>query len=220
MVLREASSLLELFAEFKEKQPEGTIETFGRWLVARENPRATVLGEDVAKETTDFSGYIKERAPNQQLGILIGRLYRFARFYVKKNLGHLHLSLDEFGFLAGTLQLGQPTKSELISMNLAEPTSGTDIIRRLMKLGYIEEADNKDDKRSKRLFVTPLGRETLMTCFQLMNRMAHLLAAQLTDEELDRLIHSLTYLNDFHTQIHTTHRDMALEELIDTFVGK
>jgi len=220
MAYSDVAELVTYYGEFKEIHPEGDHAAFGRWLMSKSKTPFDENEPSVSEESKEFAEYIRERTPSQQLGILIGRLFRFAKFYAKKNLSDLNLSLEEFGFLAGTKQMGNPTKSELIYMNLTEPTSGTEILKRLIKLGFVIETENNDDKRSKRISVTDLGMKTLIEAYQRMGNMAYFMAGNLTHEEVDQLVGTLRYLNDFHTYHYHHNKEMNVDELIAGFIEK
>jgi DNA-binding MarR family transcriptional regulator len=64
----------------------------------------------------------------------------------------------DFQFLFVLNEHGDMTKSQLISTNNMEMSSGIEVINRLKKFGWIEEKQNPEDKRSKLIFVTHEGR--------------------------------------------------------------
>ena len=52
---------------------------------------------------------------------------------------------------------GRQRKSDLIAINHMEMSSGIEVIRRLLKNGWVEEKPNPEDRRSKYVMISPDG---------------------------------------------------------------
>ncbi len=222
------TELIKKWEEYENLYPEPSMNGFGRWLSSHEEKQPIPANvqkrnEKIHKGWDSHEQGLKEHHKNKntevQIGILIGRLGRYGRMYAKKALQPLDLNLDEFTFLGSILHMSNPKKSDVIMMNLFEPTSGTEILRRLIKLKYVKESASKEDKRSKLLALTALGEKIVFKAFQLMSNVGTLISANLTEAQKKELIRTMDYLNDFHANLYLNHKEAGLEEMIRQYVG-
>ena len=130
---------------------------------------------DAGAELVEFSAWLQARtgAPMQRLeavereprnpmesdetiiGKLITFIYRYLRTYCRLALLDTPLiSYDDFVYLAITFGNGPLSKTELIIRNIHEKPTGTEIIKRLLKAGLIQEQPHATDRRSKMLTIT------------------------------------------------------------------
>ena len=210
--------LLEQVEAFEQQLPSSgprTLADFAAWL-----PRQVALVPPDRREVVGpirADGLVgRPPSPEAEIGITITYLYRYTRLYSKKALADTPLStIDEFSYMVILLLGGPaPTKTELIDRNVHEKTTGTEILRRLINGGLIEQFDDLTDRRSKRLKLTEKGR-TLM--FQVMPRMSEvvkLAAGNLTPSEKMDLFHLVSKLHLFHNQIFMNERDTDLTTLV------
>jgi predicted transcriptional regulator len=117
-------------------------------------------------------------------------------------------------------ELGTPKKSELIYDMISEFPSGIDIIKRLIKLGLIEEFPDEKDKRSKRIKITEKGIEILVRSFPWMEKISEMAFNQLQEAEKVLLIELLERLSDFHKTHHKNVRNVSIEEAYKVLVSK
>ncbi len=133
---------------------------------------------------------------------LLFRLSKFIKIYTKELLSDSGLSsIDEFSFLALIDQLKEPSKKEICNYNLTEITTGMDIIKRLEKKGFATEIIDKNDKRAKRLKITPLGQEVINKTYQNLRELKVDILGNLNDEERNLIIKFLKQLDYFHTNL-------------------
>ncbi|MDW8334582.1 MAG: winged helix DNA-binding protein, partial [Bacteroidia bacterium] len=124
------------------------------------------------------------------------------------------ISLDELGFLMVTEQLENPKKSEVIALNLFEPTTGTEILRRLIQMGLVSQQDNPRDKRSKVLRVTAKGREVIDEAIKYVKRVGTLMGLGLDEQQKRHLNLLLTFLNARHGRIFLRQRAFDLNQML------
>ena len=74
--------------------------------------------------------------------------------------------MDEFSFLTSIHILNQPTKSEVYEATITELATGQQMMRRLIKSGFVEEIVDEKDKRKKRLILTEKGKQTQQLAFK------------------------------------------------------
>ncbi|MGN7784792.1 MarR family winged helix-turn-helix transcriptional regulator [Niabella sp. 22666] len=137
-------------------------------------------------------------------------LYRYIKFYAKTALADTTINtIEEFGILATAMQQHTIPKTELIRKNVIEKSSGIEIVKRLIKAGYLMQSDNPDDHRSQLMAITPKGREALFSAFQKMDLLGIIAAGNLDDSEKYQLAMLLKKLDQFHfdnynnKQLHT-----------------
>lgn len=159
----------------------------------------TALSEDVRFGKNEAQAQNLAYQLNNSIGRLFVYMSRYAKSYIKKALdGTAIQSAEEFTALSILLTHDHLSKSELISNNLQEKTSGTEVIRRLIAGGLMSQADDLKDKRSKNVAITPLGREVLFDIFVDMNQVGKMITGNLTESEKLTLYHLLQKLENFH----------------------
>ena len=137
----------------------------------------------------------------------IGRLFiymsRYAKSYIKKALEGTPLQTGEdFTCLAILLTHEDLSKGDLISKNIQEKTSGTEVIRRLIAAGLAKQWDDANDKRGKRIAITQQGKELLYSIFEDMSYVGKMVTGDLSFTEKLALQHLLQKLENFHYQLH------------------
>lgn len=94
------------------------------------------------------------------------------------------------------------SKSDLISRNIQEKTSGTEVIRRLLFAGLVKQWDDENDKRAKRISITKQGKELLYQVFTDMNDVGKMVSGKLSLSEKLSPQYLLQKLETFHYQLH------------------
>jgi len=140
-----------------------------------------------------------------QLDNNISRLFvfmsRYARSYIKKALEGTPLqTAEDFTALAILLTHNHLSKGELISHNLQEKTSGTEVIRRLIASGLVRQWDDEKDKRSKHIAITDEGKQLLFQIFEYTNYVGKIITGRLTIAEKFTLQYLLQKLENFHLE--------------------
>ena len=123
-----------------------------------------------------------------EIGMLVSCVYRYAKLYSKKALIGTPIStIDEFTYLVQLLRDTKPSKTELIEENIHEKTTGTEILRRLIGNGLIEQFDDPNDRRSKWLKLSGPGLELMEQIMPRMNQAATLVGGELNMAEKQQL---------------------------------
>lgn len=153
-----------------------------------------------------------------QLDNNIGRLFvymsRYAKSYIKKALEDTPLvTAEDFTALAILLTHDHLSKTELISHNLQEKTSGTEVIRRLIAGGMVSQWDDLKDKRSKQVAITEKGKQLLYQVFVDMNYVGKMITGKLTLSEKLTLQYLLQKLENFHLEHHEKKTIVSKEDL-------
>jgi len=153
-----------------------------------------------------------------QLDNNISRLFvfmsRYAKSYIKKALEGTPLqTVEDFTALAILLTHNHLSKSALISHNLQEKTSGTEVIRRLIAYGLIRQWDDVKDKRSKHIAITNEGKALLFQIFVHTNYVGKIITGKLTVAEKFTLQYLLQKLENFHLEHYAKKSILSKEDL-------
>lgn len=146
----------------------------------------------------------------------ISFVYRYMRYFVRKAIKDTPLqTIDEYSYLITLMAKGEMTKTELNNYNVIEKTSGSEIIRRLLKSGLISQTRNLQDRRSLLLSITPKGREVVKELLPRMQQSSDLLLRDLSwDQKI--FLHSLhEQLYESNHPLFLTERDSDLAELVE-----
>jgi MarR family transcriptional regulator, lower aerobic nicotinate degradation pathway regulator len=188
--------LIALAEEYEQQTGNNKPEfaAFRSWLQGEELPV-------VDTTRTVPEGYGEGHMPGM-IARMIVFMYRYAKLYIKKALEGLELqSIEEFGYMTILIQFQPLTKTALIQKNIHEKPTGMEIIKRLVKLGYIEEKQHGEDKRSKNLFVTEKGRTMMAGLYKNMDKVSRLILGDLNVAEQWQLFTVLKRLDNFHKPI-------------------
>ncbi len=150
---------------------------------------------------------------------MIGKMNRYVDNYAKRSLPQTMVpSIDEFTYLIVLLGIDSMTKSELILYNAHQITSGTEIIKRLVRKGYLREFADEKDKRSVRVALTDLGRTAIYSTSTVTKQISELATLKLSDEELMFLVNILKKLDVFHDHLFRTQRQSDVGEVLQLLV--
>lgn len=204
--------LLEQVETFEQHQQTShgapaDLARFAAWLHARTAPGPGL--QPVADEV-----HAVHDTPEAQITKMVLFLNRYARSYVRLALADtVLLTIDDFAYLASLYRLQPLSKTELITRNVHEKASGTEVIKRLLAHGLVWEEPHATDRRRKLLSVTDAGREVLGQVIGRMNQVAQLVSGDLTADERQQLVYLLQRLDAFHQQIYQGPRPESFASL-------
>jgi len=187
-----------------------TLAGFSAWLHNRQAAVSALVPPEVPVHP------LLDRATTSdiEIAMLVSCVYRYAKLYSKKALVGMPIStIDEFTYLVQLLRDTEPSKTELIEENIHEKTTGTEILRRLIGNGLIEQFDDPNDRRSKRLKLSGPGLELMDQIMPRMNQVATLVGGELSVAEKQQLVGLLQKLHLFHNPLFLNERDIPIEEL-------
>lgn len=207
--------LIELLFEYETQANEDAhnMSDFLGFMNARHK------GEDVKAKSLRNEGntpmQTEEQGPNTDISILIVLMFRYAKSYIKKALQNSEIkSADEFSYLITLLNHSNLSKTELINKQVMEKTSGMEIIKRLVKLGLMEELQDENDKRSIRVALTQQGKAALWQILPQMQMVSKIVVGNLNESEKNTLAYLLRKLELHHNDIYSNQKDSTLNDLI------
>lgn len=192
---RRIRALLAVWEEFDQIYQDGNLNEFGEWLIqGKIKPHPTPIETPTMKDPdANFSDKMGDYINSNlnvyiQSAIGITQLARQLRQRTKQVLAPLGFgSADEFHYMASLYHFKQATKTELIQAHNHEITTGTEIIRRLVKLGWLSEKPHHTDGRAKIVEITPDGISVLEAAFVQTSQNSIQLLSAISEEEVASL---------------------------------
>lgn len=210
---------LQFLEQFQSLYPNGDLKAYSLWLSDKMLQTRKSIQLESIPDYSKKKNITTEEFPEIEISTLITNLYRFSRGYIKKALEHTAFrTVDEFGFLASLIRHESLLKSELIQEHLMEISSGTEVIKRLIKMGFIREWPDPHDGRAKRVSLTIEGRSTIISAFSEMHKVAKIVSGNLSLEEQKRMIISLNKLKNFHNNVYENEKDKNLDTIIEKYL--
>lgn len=146
-------------------------------------------------------------------------LGRYSKLLIRKGLGDFpELANEEFTYLYRLKDEPFLTKIQLIEKNGHEKQTGTQIIKRLLEAGFLEEKNDKDDKRSKRLNLTKKGEEIFHASVSNVNLISKILSGKLNKVEKNEFLRILKKLNEFHYHIYVDYKNSDINQISEFFL--
>jgi DNA-binding MarR family transcriptional regulator len=200
-------------------QDEYSMDEFIGYLNAKSD-RQNLEIRNISGENKELFKYEYPSA-TRDISILIVLMNRYAKWYIKKVLRDSLLQTpDEFSFLISLMTYDSLNKSELITKQIMEKTSGTEVINRLVKRGMIFETADHNDKRSIRVSITKSGREEILRILPLMTKVTEIVVGNLSAEEINTLSYLLKKLDYFHNNIYLNKRGQSLIDILSGITNK
>ena len=111
-------------------------------------------------------------------------------------------------------------KSDVVYYALLEPTTCSEILKRLQKVGFLADEPEETDRRSRRVHITPEGQTLCRQIDQRLVQISSLLSGRLNITEKHRSTQLPQQLDDFHKKIYDQHRDATLDEIVSTYLAE
>lgn len=213
------SNLIEITKYLERYEAENSenfnIAKFAMWLSDQ-----VALKPRSGNFTGNHEEAINQQSADVQISILIGRMYKYARVYTKKVLNNTPLNgLDDYSFMATLMFRESMIKSDLIHYNLMDSTtSGSDIIKRLIKNDLVSEFEDSEDKRSKRIRITDKGKYMMFDIFNKMNDVSDIVTGNLSSDEKLFMLSSLKKLDHLHKDIYDQDRKSDLSHIASKYI--
>jgi DNA-binding MarR family transcriptional regulator len=210
-LLKELLAQVEAYEMGKKTPDDLQLNDFALWLSDKTRPTPTV-------EPIVFDGDKTVTTDNNELGQLVSLLYRYVKIYAKQAMENSPLNnVDEFSYLIVSMVHGEMSKTELISHNAHEKTTGMEMIKRLTKLGFLAQNAAPNDGRSQLVRISDLGRQVLFPLLTEMRKVSTIAKGNLTEAELTTLIGLLKKLEIFHKDILNHEKVVDLDDILSKY---
>jgi DNA-binding MarR family transcriptional regulator len=191
---------------FQKIDASGSLEHFGSWLNLRYNKR-----EEIATDEPE----VNDGGLDVMAGYVIGALSNFVDVWVKIAYQDLPLvSLHDFGIIKTVEYGGNPTKKMIADQSLMERSTCMEAIKRMVKEGLFEEEPDSEDRRRKRVRLTPYGKEVNQEVTLRMTKLGTLLVGDLDDTEKKSVIPPLQKLLNFHKKLYFEEDREAVKDIL------
>jgi DNA-binding MarR family transcriptional regulator len=159
-------------------------------------------------------GYAQEASFS--LARRIGRIAAIQKTCIRLAFRDLpEIEPEWYYFLHSINELKEVRKTEIISINLLlEPTTGIDILNRMIKAGLLKEQQAAYDKRTRLLKLTQKGKTTLKKADQQVRVVTDMLFSPNLDRMWSTLNDYLGHVEYRFGPLLTTNRPKTLEELL------
>jgi DNA-binding MarR family transcriptional regulator len=202
--------LVNEWGNFEDAYPDANIEDFCRHYLATHQQQ---------KNAGPVTGGVVPPTSEGLLLKMIGRIHKLNMSYADNAIEGTGIKqVEEFGILLTVRQEQNPKKSEVIYANLFELSSGTDMLNRLIKRGLIKEYDDKDDKRSKRIELTPAGEKAIELCMARMRKVAGMMTVDLSEDDKQLCIQLLKNIEVKYSALWQQHKDKPFDEVYDNMI--
>ena len=208
-------NLLNEVQEFENSEyckPNSDVEDFRNWmnhkkyvsesptkLMKNENHQVSFLDNEICKQV-----------------LLLGR---FSKQLIRKSLSEFpEIANEEFTYLYRLKDEPLLTKIQLTEKNGHEKQTGMQILKRLIDHGLIEEHSDDDDRRIKKLTLTKKGEELFHDSVERVDMTSKILGGKLAENEKKSLLELLLKLNDFHSHLHTEHKNTEISQIEQFFL--
>ena len=108
------------------------------------------------------------------------------------------VSSESFSFLYHLNLVDSYRKMELINIHLLEPPSGIEVLKRLSRKELIEEFDDSDDKRAKRVRISEKGKKEIVRTKGKMQKVFEIMTAKMS---LNEKLHIISFLRKMNVRI-------------------
>jgi len=204
--------LVNHWADFEKKHPNGSIEDFCRYHLAH--------NENTTRQEGVLVGGVVPLVREGLLLKIIGRISKLNMSYANIALEGTGLKqIEEFGILQTIKQAQSPKKTEVIYANLFELSSGTDMLARLQKRGLIKESADKEDKRSKRLELTAKGEKVIKISVAQIEKNATMLLHTLAEEDQELCIQLLKNIEIKLSEQWQKHKGKTFDEIYEEMMS-
>lgn len=189
-IISELIEVLNKFTNEKGNEPKD-LKEFVVW-----------LNQLVFEPQHSLESGIRENDIDMELTFLLIMQNKYYKTYCKEALVNTDInSPDEYSFLYHLSLVDSFRKMELIHIHLLEAPSGIEVIKRLLKKGFIEEFDDKEDKRAKRIRITTKGKQEADRITPKMQEVYTKMSAELSLKEKLHVISFLRGISNYHEKL-------------------
>lgn len=139
---------------------------------------------------------------NGLIGMNLGFIHNYLMFYSRKMFKTSGIySIYDYGILMSLFPNKKLKKTDVLKQNILEKSSGNEILKRLLKQGFLIEIDNELDKRSKLISISATGFIELNKIDAAMSDLAATVVGNLEMNEKQFLLSILTKLHLHHNPV-------------------
>jgi len=204
-------TLLDWAEKFQRETGQQDIQSFAFWLDQQIQQ----------KEDSELTHPFDDSYIDGQIAYALSMLNIHSRHYIKTALKQTDLvSIHDFGVLLSLQEEGDMRKTELIYANMLELSPGMEVVRRLLRHGFIEDFDDPDDRRSKRVRITAQGTSELAKISAQILKVSKIVVGNLTLAEKKQLLPILHKLTAYHKPIWYNDLGAELDSILEKYTDQ
>jgi DNA-binding MarR family transcriptional regulator len=127
--------------------------------------------------------------------------------------------LEDFYFLNSITHLGESRKTDIITYNFMELTSGIDVLNRLYKNKLIDERTDPLDKRAKLVKATAKGEKLLTKCYEGLMKVSDIMFWDMGQEDKKLCIQLLRNVEIKHSKLVIAVKDKTIDAIHEMVTG-
>jgi len=182
---KKIEELIGYWNEYSQERLDTSVQGFAKWLNLKTQPSTDPL--------------VEKKSARIQLGYLFGRLVNYSELWTKIAFRDLPIKrFEEYGILRTIEMMGDPSKNTLAESLLLEKSTVFEIIKRLVRKGFLLEKKDAHDKRITRIQLSKKGIQLLEQAGHMAMKISEFLFGDLTDQEIDMLLSKFKELDQFH----------------------
>lgn len=209
MAYQHILELIQHYEAFEQGTGQSGVLAFAQWVSAQ----AELKGSDFDPEDERLA-----RSADEQILQGLGMLSNHAKHYIKTATRDTPLSGWNDTILLIVLSYRGPSrKTDIIRDALMDLSSGIEVIKRLVKRGFLEEYQDSSDKRAKLVKITPEGEELTAEMKKRVTAASSIVAGNLSPAEKARLIPMIFKLVHFHDPIFRDDYGAELDYIADKY---
>jgi DNA-binding MarR family transcriptional regulator len=202
--------LVNSWADFKEKHPNGEIEDFCLYYLSKSRDK------ELPRQL--FDGFAPPHS-NIVLMKLLDWIVRLHRIYASAAMADIKLKhFEEFMLLNAVAMLKNPRKTDAINFTMHELSTGLNLLADLKIQGYINEYDDPQDKRSKRLELTEAGAKIIKECYAKFSKVSEIIFHDMPHEDVNLCILLLRDIEIKFSGIWQQHKGKSIEEIYNSLI--
>jgi DNA-binding MarR family transcriptional regulator len=205
--MEEVLKILQQWVEFAKAHPDSEFEDFCRYYLKK--PEISVFRASRAKGPVpaDIDGQFMMTVSRTTLAFWV-----YMRIALKETPMP---SIESLMICSALNNLGESRKSDVINYAMLEISTGTDIVNRLIKKGFILQRTDISDKRSRLLTLSDQGRAALFQSYQKAGIAREILLAGLTEDDKKLVAHILNPVQEKHSRFSVENKGRTIEEIRD-----
>jgi DNA-binding MarR family transcriptional regulator len=208
--MEEVVTILQKWAEYRRNHPGSEFEAFCRFYLSSQALKTSASSKVATPSNTD--GLFMMSISRSTLAFWV---------YMRIALKNTPLpSIEDIMFCSALNNLGESRKTDVINYAMLEISTGTDILNRLIKKGFINQRIDPDDKRSKLLTLTSPGVVALKKCYKKASMARELFLADLTEDDKKLAVQILYPLQEKHSRLSVENKGKTIEEIHAMIKGK
>ena len=210
--MEEILKILQEWVEYEKTHPKSKFDDFCRYYLKKPEVAVFKPSKRDVPSPTNIDGQFLMTVSRTTLAFWV-----YMRIALKETPMP---SIESLMICSAVNNLGESRKSDVINYAMLEISTGTDIINRLIKKGFIRQRTDPNDKRSRLLTLSDEGQSALFQSYRKASVAREILLAGLTNEDKELVAHILDPVQQKHAKLSVESKGKTIEEIHAMIFGK